>query len=125
MSSGSRPATAIARLPAIADSVAVVSCGGGDAPLADAGARHDPLVGRVDDALQLGVGQDALGRVHAPAGDADAAVGVHGSTSISGCFALTSAPLSAWMRVTRPATVALDLVEQLHRLDQADHLADA
>ena len=84
----------MARLPAIADSVAVVSCGGGDAPLADAGARHDPLVGRVDDALQVGVGQHALGRVHAPAGDADAAR-VHGSTSISGCLALTSAPFSA------------------------------
>ena len=32
--------------------------GGGDAPLADAGPRHDPLVGRVDHAFEVGVGQD-------------------------------------------------------------------
>ena len=39
-------------------------------------------------------------------------------------MAFTSAPLSAAMRTTRPATSRLDLVEQLHRLDQPDHLAD-
>src|SRR5437763_1145729 len=45
---------------------------GSDAPLADAGALHDPLIGRVHDALQICVREASLGRVHAPAGDADA-----------------------------------------------------
>jgi hypothetical protein len=52
------------------------------------------------------------------------AVGHSGSTSMSGCLALTSVPLSGMTLTTRPGKVRLDLVEQLHRLDEADDLAD-
>ena len=41
-----------------------------------------------------------------------------------GCLALTSVPLSGTTWVDPPGQVALDLVEQLHRLDEADDLAD-
>ncbi len=44
-----------------------------DPPLADAGASPDPLVRRVHDALEIGVAQDALRDIGAPAGDANAA----------------------------------------------------
>ena len=67
------------------------------------------------------------GRVAAPAGDVGVADSVRahsGSTSMSGCFALTSAPLSGDDPDDAAGQVALDLVEQLHRLDQADDLAD-
>ena len=67
MSSGSRPATAMARLPAIADSVAVVSCAAATRRSRMPVRLHDPLVGRVDDAFEVGVGQAPLRRVHAPA----------------------------------------------------------
>jgi hypothetical protein len=43
---------------------------GGAAPLADAGPRGDPLVGRVDDFLEIGVGDDLFRQVAAGAGDA-------------------------------------------------------
>ena len=99
---------AMARLAAIAPSVAVVSCGRRDAALADAGARADPLVGRVDELLQVRVGEPALRGVHAPAGDADAPRQAHaGSTSMSVVFALTSVPFSAAMRFTVPVTSLL------------------
>ena len=81
----------------------------GHMPLADPGAADDPLVVGVDHALEVRVGQD-LGRgIAAPAGEPDGVGrggrgGRHaGSTSISGCLALTSAPLSEQMRTTRPA----------------------
>ena len=41
----------------------------GDPSLADARPRHDPLVGRVDEPLEVGVGQDCVGRIASPAGD--------------------------------------------------------
>ena len=41
----------------------------GDPALADAGALDDPLVRRVDERLELGVREHALGRVGAEAGD--------------------------------------------------------
>ena len=132
MSSGSRPATAMARLPAIGGQRGGRLVRRGDAPLADAGARADPLVGGVDQPLEVGVGQHALRRVHPPAGDADAALVASdpaslvqlGSTSMSACLALTSAPFSAAMRTHAAGDVALDLVEQLHGLDEPDDLAD-
>src|SRR6185436_8160843 len=83
--------------------------GGRDAPLPNPGPGPDPLVGRVDDLLEVGVRQDARRGVAAPARDVGAAGAawarvVHsGSTSISGCFALTSAPLSGMTRTTLPA----------------------
>ena len=53
-----------------------------DAPLADAGAAHDPLVGRVEALDELGVGDDALGERGADAEDpglqAAAALGAAG-----------------------------------------------
>ena len=58
MSSGSRPAVAIARSAGDRGHRRGRLVGGRDAPLADAGARHDPLVGRVDHPLEVGVGQD-------------------------------------------------------------------
>ena len=36
--------------------------GGGDAPLVNAGALDDPLVGGVDLARQIGIGEDLVGR---------------------------------------------------------------
>ena len=51
-------------------------------------------------------------------------VGHSGSTSMSGCLALTSVPLSGDDPDDAAGEVRLDLVEQLHRLDQADDLAD-
>jgi hypothetical protein len=42
----------------------------GPAPLADAGARGDPLVGGVDELFQIGVGDDLFRQVAAGAGDA-------------------------------------------------------
>ena len=72
MSSGSMPAVRMARSEATAAIDAVVSLAAGDPPLADPGAAHDPLVGRVDHPLEVGVGQDAGGRVAAPAGDVGA-----------------------------------------------------
>ena len=53
MSSGSMPAVRMARSEATAAIDAVVSLRRGDAPLADAGPRHDPLVGRVDHPLEV------------------------------------------------------------------------
>ena len=44
-----------------------------DAPLADAGARADPLVARIDHLLQLGVGQHAAGQIGAGGDDRGAA----------------------------------------------------
>ena len=85
---------------------AVVSLRRRHAPLADAGAGDDPLVGGVDHPLEVGVGEHLGGGVAAPAREADGAVsrGRHaGSTSMSGCLAFTSAPLSAQTRTTRPA----------------------
>src|SRR5262249_32026417 len=41
----------------------------GDVALADAAALDDPLVVRVDHLLEVGVGQDPLGRVRADPGD--------------------------------------------------------
>jgi hypothetical protein len=43
---------------------------GGAAALADARARGDPLVGRFDELLEIGVGDDFLRQVAAGAGDA-------------------------------------------------------
>jgi hypothetical protein len=43
---------------------------GGAAALADAGARGDPLVGGVDELLEIGVGDDPFRQVAAGAGDA-------------------------------------------------------
>ena len=79
--------------------------GGRDASLADPRPRHDPLVGRVDHLLEVVVGEDLRRRVAAPAGHMGMTHGrAHsGSTSISGCFALTRAPLSGTTRTTRPA----------------------
>jgi len=42
----------------------------GAAALADAGARGDPLVARVDELLEIGVGDDLFRQVAAGAGDA-------------------------------------------------------
>ena len=47
-----------------------------------------------------------------------------GSTSMSGCLAFTSVPLSGMHLDDAAGEVGLDLVEQLHRLDQPDDLAD-
>ena len=58
MSSGSRPATAIARSAGDGGHRRGRLVGGGDAALADPGPGHDPLVGRVDHPLEVGVGQD-------------------------------------------------------------------
>ena len=126
MSSGSMPAVRMARRRGDGGHRGGRLVGRGDPPLADAGPADDPLVGRVDHPLEVGVGQDLRRGVAAPAGDVRVArVRAHsGSTSISGCLALTSAPLSATTRTTRPARSRLDLVEQLHRLDEADDLAD-
>src|SRR6185295_13549627 len=80
----------------------LVRCG--NATLADPGTRPDPLVIRVDHPLEVGVGQDLRGGVPPPAGHVRMARGAHrGSTSINGCLALTSAPLSATTLTTRPA----------------------
>src|SRR6185295_19501255 len=80
----------------------LVRCG--NATLADPGTRPDPLVIRVDHPLEIGVRQDLGGRVPPPAGHVRMARGAHrGSTSINGCLALTSAPLSATTLTTRPA----------------------
>ena len=43
---------------------------------------------------------------------------------MSACLALTSLPFSAAMRTHAPGDVALDLVVQLHGLDEPDDLAD-
>jgi hypothetical protein len=40
------------------------------APLADAGARGNPFVGRLDEFLEIGVGDDLFRQVAAGAGDA-------------------------------------------------------
>ncbi len=45
--------------------------GGGDVPLLHPGARGDPLVRRVEHALEVGVGEDPLGHVVPDARDAD------------------------------------------------------
>ncbi len=42
----------------------------GAAPLADAGARGDPLVAGVDEFLEVGVGDDFFRQIAAGAGDA-------------------------------------------------------
>src|SRR4029079_12404703 len=81
----------------------LVGCG--HPSLADPRPRHDPFVGGVDHPLEVVVGQHLRWGVAAPAAD----MGVpdwrahSGSTSMSGCFALTSAPLSGTTRTTRPA----------------------
>ncbi len=124
MSSGSRPATATARLPAMAPMVAVVSCGRGDAPLADTGAAGDPLVGGVHDAGQVVVGEHGLRGIRTPAGDADAARRGHvGSTSMSDLVGLDQGAALGGDAPHHAGHVTLDLVEQLHRLQQADDLA--
>ena len=77
-----------------------------DTSLADPGPGADPFVGRVDHLLEVGVGQDAGRGVAPPTGDVGVArsLGAHsGSTSISGCLALTSDPVSATTFTTRPA----------------------
>src|SRR4029079_14226052 len=81
---------------------------GRDPSLADTRARDDPLVVRVHHPLQVVVRQDLRRHVATPARDVGAALlrqgGVHsGSTSMSGCFALTRVPLSGTTRTTRPA----------------------
>ena len=42
----------------------------GAAALADPGARRDPLVGRVDELFEIGIGDDLLRQIAAGAGDA-------------------------------------------------------
>src|SRR5687768_12169982 len=129
MSSGSRPATAMARLPAMADSVAVVSCAAAmrlsrmpvrvrihssevsttrssSALVSTRSGAYmpQPVTRTLFDVMphslrssRLELDQRLLGLDQRPALDADA---------------------------RHPAgNVALDLVEQLHRLDEADHLA--
>ena len=100
--------------------------GRGDPALADPRPRHDPFVGGVDHPLEVVVGQDLRRGVAAPAGDMGGPDrrAHSGSTSMSGCLALTRAPLSGTTRIDAPGQVRLDLVEQLHGLDQADDLAD-
>ena len=41
---------------------------------------------------------------------------------MSGCFALTSVPLSGTTRIDATGELGLDLVEELHCLDQPDDL---
>ena len=108
MSSGSMPAVRIARSRRDGGHRRGRLVGRGDPSLADARARDDPLVVGVDHALEVVVRQDLRRHVAAPPGDVGVAllrVGrVHsGSTSMSGCFALTSVPLSGTTRTTRPA----------------------
>ena len=59
MSSGVRPASAIALIAASLPRSDVADAGRRDVPLADADALHDPVVGRVDQLLEIGVGQHA------------------------------------------------------------------
>ena len=72
MSSGSMPAVRIARRPATAAIEAVVSWAAATRrsrmPVRD----RDPLVGRVDHPLEVGVREDLGRRVPAPAGDVGA-----------------------------------------------------
>ena len=58
MSSGSMPAVRMARMRGDRGHRRRRLVGRGDAPLADAGPRHDPLVGGVDHPLEVVVGQD-------------------------------------------------------------------
>ena len=109
MSSGSRPAVRIARRPATAPIVAVVSCAAATRRSRIPVRADDPLVGRVDHALEVGVGEDLLGRVAAPAGDADGArrgpsCGLHLDQRLLG---LDQGAASAQIRTTRPATSLL------------------
>ena len=105
MSSGSMPAVRIARIAATAAIDAVVSCAAATRRSRMPGAGDDPLVGRVDHPLEVGVRQHLRRGVAAPAGDMGVArdVAHSGSTSISGCLALTSVPLSGMTWTTRPA----------------------
>ena len=59
MSSGVSPARAIALIAASLPRSDVATPGIDDVPLADAGPLQDPLVGRVDHLLEVGVGQHA------------------------------------------------------------------
>ena len=73
MSSGVRPAC-VDRLPRrFRRQVARRHAGIDDVPLADAGALHDPLVGRLDHLLEIGVGQQARRHVGRQALDLDTA----------------------------------------------------
>ena len=107
MSSGSMPAVRIARSAATAAIDAVVSWAAATRRSRIPVRLHDPLVGRVDHPLEVGVRQDLRRGVAPPAGDVGAPGarrGAHsGSTSMSGCLALTSVPLSGTTRTTRPA----------------------
>src|SRR5205814_959526 len=71
----------------------------------DPGPRYDPLVRGIDHLLEIVVGQHLARGVAAPTGHVGVADGrAHsGSTSMSGCLALTRAPFSGTTRTTRPA----------------------
>ena len=108
MSSGSMPAVRIARSDATAAIDAVVSWAAATRRSRMPGAGDDPLVVRVDHPLEVVVRQDLRRHVATPAGDVGArgcrSDVVHsGSTSMSGCLALTRVPLSGTTRTTRPA----------------------
>src|SRR5699024_10230083 len=75
-----------------------------NAPLADAGPAHDPVVAGVHHALEVAIREDLGRRVAAPAGEMDRTGRAHrGSPSIRGWRAFTREPLSATTRTTRPA----------------------
>ena len=131
MSSGSRPATAMARLPATAARVAVDSCGAAmrrsrmpvrvrihSSDVSTRRSRSALVRTRSGAYIPQPVMRTLAGRI-GPAPCAQL-----GSTSMRACLALTSSPFSAARRDDATGDVALDLVEQLHRLDQADDLAD-
>ena len=126
MSSGSIPAVRIARIAATAAIEAVVSWRGRHAPLADPGPGDDPLVGGVHHPLEILVGQHLRRGVAAPAGDMGVARGL-GSQRLhldQGLLRLHQRAALGDDLDHAAGQVRLDLVEQLHRLDEADDLPD-
>ena len=126
MSSGWSPATAMARRPATAAMLAVVSSG--------PAMRRSRIPVRLtihssvglDHLLEVGVGQDLARGVGAPAGDVDAG---HGTRPLrfhldERLLRLHQLPGLGDDAHDPAGPVGLDLVEQLHGLDQADDLAD-
>ena len=68
--------------------------GRGDAPLVDAGALHDPFVGGVDLARQIGVGEDLVRQVAAAAED-NRTTYSHEAAPLSACCGSPPRPVRA------------------------------
>ena len=86
MSFGREPASAIAACAAGTAMSDVADAGIDDVPLADAGALKDPLVGRVDHLLEIGVRQHARRHVRAESRDLHPPQRVHHKRSFPGAI---------------------------------------